>query len=593
MNKLLITLILLPFVYVCSGQTRLSLTVLDYKTKEPLIYCNVAVVGKNVGGITNSEGKIIIKAEQNDFVAFSHIGYKTKKISVEALEKCGVVYLEQESTLLGEVTVIADKNYLYDVVDKCRAKLLANKNQFLTKAYYAIETESGKTKTPVEFLECYYNATIKGVNIEQLSFKNGRVGLAADSGNYFLSMETSKAIADIELLKNKNNFPLLPLQCNKRNLKNKFDLELRGVISNLFHIGFQPFNSDTSCFSGEIWIEKETYNIVKINFNVVNTRIHPFTTIYPSSNDAIHNLSLDITHRFRLVDDNSVLELINFEYSFEYESIRDSIFFIRDARLYKRGVFSKSTLYFYDINNPFILPYFTYDESISDYQKLSVIPYNTLFWNQDNGMLLSKKQKENLGYFENKGNLINFEKLDARKLYNDSSARETFFEGNYYFWSRDKRVLVTFPDRPDSKFKSNHLQSDLYNLKAQILLDINEYHDSLFCRSLTVFDTPESYYMLPKDSLTDPFINIFFDICEIERQKLQAELDQRQYTIPEIDKIYSETVAQMDKITYEFLREVQRGHKEQAFRRWNEYVLKELGIDNIEMAMETYKEKSN
>ena len=99
--------------------------------------------------------------------------------------------------------------------------------------------------------------------------------------------------------------------------------------------------------------------------------------------------------------------------------------------------------------------------------------------------------------------------------------------------------------------------------------------------------------MLPKDSLTDPFINIFFDICEIERQKMQAELDQRQYTIPEIDKIYSETVAQMDKITYEFLREVQRGHKEQAFRRWNEYVLKELGIDNIEMAMETYKEKSN
>ncbi len=582
MKKNLITLILLPFVYICSGQTKLSLMVLDYRTKEPLIFCSVSVVGKNSGGITNSEGKIIIKAEKSDFVAFSYIGYKTKKMSVEALEKNDVVYLEQETTLLGEVTISADNSYLYDIVDKCRAKLLANRNQYSSKAYYAIETESGET--PVEFLECYYNTTIKGVNIEQLSFKNGRVGLAADSGNYFLSMETSKAIADIELLKNKNNFPLLPLQCNKRNLKNKFDLELRGVISNLFHIGFRPFNSDTTCFSGEIWIEKETYNIVKINFNVVNTRIHPFTTIYPSSNDAIHNLSLDITHRFRLVDDNSVPELINFEYSFEYESIRDSIFFIRDARLYKRGVFSKSTLYFYDINNPFILPYFTYDESISDYQKLSVIPYNTLFWNQDNGMLLSKKQKENLGFFENKGDLINFEKLEAREIFKDDRLPETFFEGNYYFWSKDKRVMVTFPDKPDRIIKGFYMQSDMYNLKAQILLDITEYHDSLFCRSLTVFDTPESYYMLPKDTLTDPFINIFFDICEIERQKMQAKLDQRQHSIPEIDKIYSETVAEMNKITYKFLSEVQRGHKEQAFRRWNEYVLKELGIDNIEMA---------
>ena len=85
------------------------------------------------------------------------------------------------------------------------------------------------------------------------------------------------------------------------------------------------------------------------------------------------------------------------------------------------------------------------------------------------------------------------------------------------------------------------------------------------------------------------FINIYFDICKIERIKMQNKLNLKNYTASEIDSIYKETIINMDNITNKYLKEVDLGENEKFFRQWNKYVFDNLSIDNIKMVEESNK----
>jgi hypothetical protein len=50
-----------------------------------------------------------------------------------------------------------------------------------------------------------------------------------------------------------------------------------------------------------------------------------------------------------------------------------------------------------------------------------------------------------------------------------------------------------------------------------------------------------------------------------------------------IDSIYKETLVRIDNITKRYLKEVQLGKNEKELRQWNQYVIKNLGIDNMKL----------
>ncbi len=64
--------------------------VLDSTTNEPLIFASIFIEGTNIGTVTNSDGKFLIKIPAgygNKKVGISMIGYKTKYVLPERLEK--------------------------------------------------------------------------------------------------------------------------------------------------------------------------------------------------------------------------------------------------------------------------------------------------------------------------------------------------------------------------------------------------------------------------------------------------------------------------------------------------------------------------
>src|SRR5690606_6129085 len=120
---------------------------------------------------------------------------------------------------LEEVTIRFDEERLYKILLACKKELLDRKAT-TSKAYYQLETKINTD--PVEMLEGYYNARVKGSTIEKLSYKNGRVGLSKYDGRYFASMNTSKAIQYLDLTKESSFLPDIPLQMDLKKMMESY-----------------------------------------------------------------------------------------------------------------------------------------------------------------------------------------------------------------------------------------------------------------------------------------------------------------------------------------------------------------------------------
>ncbi len=611
MTKILTTIFLL--ISACAfSQTKITAVIKDSGTKESLPYCNVAVSGTRNGTITNGDGVFSISVSSpDDVLVFSYLGYDPKSIPANKLMNTTVIYLTKKNIVISEVTVHSDNDYIYDIFEKCRNNLIKNSVPGVSKVYYCNETSASTiyvelpingvmTKTyaeddsvekPVELLECFYNGYFNGVSIEELGFKNGRTALAAKD-NFFLTHNSSKAISMISVTEENVLFPLLPFQMRKGAMKKNFDVAMLSFDGKVYNISFLPKDNNKECFSGEAWIEKGTNNLLKISYRSVNSENYPFTPFH--SFDSIWNVSMEITSTFKIESDNLMPDHTNFNYSFNYFSRRDTITgIIKDKwKNMTRKIMSKGLLFFYDYNQPFILPYFEYSDDMGDYKKMSFIPYNEDFWNNNNTILFTEIQKKNFNLLSNDGQLINYGSgnYGNQFLTKLNGWIPRFFEFYYAFWSSDKRIVPNintpqFETYPPEKINQN-IKSNLYILKVQILLDVTSSGDSLLSRSYTVFDNLVSFFHLPIDSNTNAFLNIYFDICEIERRKMQKTLDSPFFSASQIDSIYKVSVENMNSVTSQYIKEVDIGENSKYFEKWNKYVYNILGIDNIKLAAE-------
>ena len=117
----------------------------------------------------------------------------------------------------------------------------------------------------------------------------------------------------------------------------------------------------------------------------------------------------------------------------------------------------------------------------------------------------------------------------------------------------------------------------------QLLLDVTKFGDSANFKSYTVFDAYKTWYHLPEEPATKAFLNIYFDICEIERRKMEHTLNGSGHNPENIGSIYKNSVVSMNEITNRYLKEVVLGREEEQLKRWNKYVLNNLGIDNLKL----------
>jgi hypothetical protein len=378
------------------------------------------------------------------------------------------------------------------------------------------------------------------------------------------------------------------LQFNKRISRKKFIIKEEESDGDLVKLSFIPVNHDKTCFSGSIWIDLINRIPVKIDLHVDETPNHPFLPIF--SHDSISNVGISISYTFS-GDPTRSLDHINFEYRFNYLSRRLKNDPVLIPKTIDRKIFSKGLLFFYDYEEPFILPYFSYNNDLDDYRKLSFIPYNEDFWDHNNQLLLTGQQKENLGFFAQEGTLVNYHSgnygTDFIPIHNDPILTDdhSLFENNYLFWAPDKRIRLK-PEQlssagtPPVQFTGVSIY-DRFHLEVQILLDINIINNKLVSRSYTVFDPGSTFYRIPPEEYTPAFINIYFDLYEIGRRKMQTLLDSRNYSVTEATQLYQKTLEEIGGMIRTYFQEVQLGANKKYMHKWNDYVQGELGTDNL------------
>ncbi|MFT5821061.1 MAG: hypothetical protein ACI8ZM_002310 [Crocinitomix sp.] len=561
--RLLLFLVIFMPPFTAEAQIKIAGTIINSETGDPVPFAYVKKKKINRGAITNEDGYFEMVCWETDTLIISFVSFDKVVVPYTYFIEHERMLLKPSNNELATVDVYADFSFLYDLFEVARQNL-KDAETYPAKTYFALETST--SGMPIELLECYYNAEIGPAGINDLELKNGRIGMSAESGTYYASLNTTQIISDYRLLHKRNNkFPTNPLQLNKNRLKRVYNLTLEAFEDGIYKINFVGKNNDWDYFNATVWIDKTTTQLVQINLHENALKKHPFTVI--DQQHKMDSLNFDITYTFSN-DAKQSLDKIAFNYDLKY-----------DNNHHPRIMNSGGVFLFFEKEAEFDLPYYTEsDHKLSDYDKIVGQPYNEKFWSHNEVISPSRKSIAYQKYFKKAGVLLNFDELVK---HNDK-----IFKNRIVEWSRGRILLDDINENGNYQVAirkdvhNNQLVGDLYNFQAHIYLDRNVYNDSVYYLSKTLIDVEDSYYYLKSNKNTTCIINTYYDLVELERRSMMEILDSQVWRKVQVDSIYQQSQKWLDKNLKYYLTEVEHGENDAVVNRFNKLIMANMRIDN-------------
>jgi hypothetical protein len=574
-----ISIILLLLFQVCAfGQNEsgdkktvtVQARIFDFASQKPVPYAKVYNKQNQTGTLSNSNGYFKLEnVGLNDTILISFVGYDAVKITGKNATEKDSIFIYPKTEILSEVVILSDNNFLYELISNC--KKTEHHQTKIAKTYF--ELESFINKQQVELVECYYNGVFSGYDVDQLKLKNGRLALSPFNQRMFLSTQTSEAFILNKLMENGAYFPAGSMASPQKKLKKEFNLNLESKYKSenqhtIYVIHYEPKDTSGYFFSGSIWIDSTQNTVLKITHEIQHAAIYPFALIGRS--DSLSNVNLEISKTFQSFEDHYYLQSIDFNYSFQYKyRENDSM----------QTIASRAILYAYDYENQFTLPYFNFTESMyGDYVKILATPYNDFFWKNIREFKMNDEQQKNDQFFRENGNNT----LTARN-FNKADSAKWNFEKPYIFWSEKRVVFREDLNNNIVQTKIGGVPSDFYNLKVQLYLDVNLFNDTLHILSSTIFDPFETYFYYPINPVSLTFINVYFDLMEIQRREMEIEILSGEKTKTAIAETYQRRLYLAEKMSATYFKEVERGNNQKAMLKWNTLVQEKLKIDNVKI----------
>ncbi len=551
----------------------ISGTIYDDLEGRPLPFIAIYKKKDRKGTTTDFNGRYSLDNVLNsDTVIINAIGYQKTSFTGKQLADKDTVHLRREVQLIDEVVVLADSFILYRLISE--AKKTPSKLRQIGKSYLELETYCNNNQ--LELFQGYYNGTFKGYNVESVSMKNGRFALSPMGKRIFASTEVSKAIYKHKLLEANDYFPYSPFEYNRRKLRKNYRLSLNSKYRNdqnevIYIVRFQPIKDVAQHFAGRVWIDSASHAIRKVKFEIEEAKRHPFKALWPEH--TLKKVNMEITKTFRYFRGGLYVDNIDFNYGLDYVSNQDSVLTIKSQAMLKP----------YTFEDQFSLPKFKFARmSNNDYRTLQMLPRNNDFWTCDSEFKPNENNEQRQQYMEKESTITN-EKLFS----GDSIFKRNFFESPYVTWNGNR--IFMREEMPEKELKTVHTfdrvstTSQQYHLEVQLFADLTEACDSTTLISKTIFDPYESFYRLPMTTETHIFINLYFDLMEIERRKFESAMRAGELTSERLNQEYRNAIESMNKVSSKFFREVERGTQSRYLKEWNERVKNELKIDNLEL----------
>lgn len=458
-----------------------------------------------------------------------------------------------------------------EVLAKLLLQCSAEKVEQVSKANAYYELRSFVDNQQLELVEAYYILDQATYGPAAAKLKTGRLALVPRNKRYFASQATATALVGFQLTNPNNGFAYSPFNVGKRPQK-YFRFWLADTVQSaaqdtLLEIRFAPRKNDGKSFSGTAWVNPTTRFVSQLDLQCKHCEQHPFLPIFHV--DSIKNFDLQLLCAFHDGPLGPVLRQIQANYAVHYSS-----------RMHQTDTIdcilrTEAKLKVYDATAHFTEPYFTFVEGVSEYRQILAYPYAHVFWQSNpEPWPVSAVQQRNQ-YFYEQATLRNQLLEDGQVVAN------RIFEHPFIQWS-ENRVLIreALPQSVEAKPPNGDVSS-LYQLKVQLFADLLPTADSLVLLSTCVIDPYATFYHLPVDKYVNCFINMYFDLCEINRRNFEANCREEKLNLASIERNYNETQQELELRLNEFLTQVDRGQNRKAMLKWNAFIVEQLGIDNV------------
>jgi len=542
--------------------------IVDVKTHEAIPYANVYNLSAEKGTISNFEGLFTLRRSlPSDSIRISFIGYETLYFLLAEIVEKDTIYLKTRTELLSELRIYGDYAFLYDLFAK--AAKTTNNKELKAKTYFSLETFIDTVQ--VEWLEGYYNGIYKGYEMDDLNLKNGRIALVPNGLKYFVSLESSKAQYMHRIFEFNAHYPKSPFEFSKKKTKENFDLKLANSYKDdedktIIVVDFKPKLDSSLFYSGRVWLDSLSGNVQKVSLHCYNAQVHPYSPIW--ANDNLIQVDLFFVKTFKKVKDKMYVDAIDYTYNLKYENWKKE----------RYQVSTHNMLFAYDYTTAFDLPLFDFGlNEENDYRKVNTAPYNAFFWEFIDEFTRYDRSENNKKF------ILKASKDDEVVFLGNNDVMNHLFSRSYLYWSEERLRF----DESGMKFHNDDVKSvlatDMYKIEMQIYLDINYLNDSLQCISKTIFDPFDSYYYFLPDNKSAAFLNMYFDFVEIQRLKMDEALKKADGSAQKAKRIYKNKMVELGRLSVAFFRDVNRGNDKEGMLKWNDYIVKGLGIDNWEI----------
>lgn len=557
-------LLLLPGVMssACLGQERITARVIDGSTGSPLHYASVAVIGSYRGAISNGDGWFsLLPRRSTDSIHVSHVGYTAVKHALNESLNGTSIRLTRSVTQLDEVIIRPEEDHFKRVL--AASARMRRAPEVKAKAFHQLETHSDGA--PVELLQACYTATYRAAAVRSMELKQGRIGIAPKEDRHFINHNTAGALLLLDPHSPSDRFPTSPLEfTSARALRRMYRAEL--VTSGLGpdgtdHLRLTPADSThRAAFTLDLWLTSGTSFTRAFELTCTNCEQHPFTPLFPDGR--LH--SVDMRYKQTWSQDRpSVPVLIEFDYSVDYAGPGFSDRFRTSAILHA-----------YERGSSFLPVLFPVRKGLQEYPSIAWLPFDSTFWAEQTLPIPTDRQAEDDAFIMANDVLRN-------AWFGGIGERHYDLRPHYLAWSADTRLdtgcvagtpRVIHPGSgriPDIHFRT-HLYLNLDTLGA-----------NLRHRSISVFDAGDSWHR-PQWTITSQIImNIFFDLAEVERRRMDIRLGQPDVTLDEARKIHREHTAGMRARQKRFLGAV--AQSDIYLLDWNRLVREELGVNNLDL----------
>ena len=381
----------------------------------------------------------------------------------------------------------------------------------------------------------------------------------------------------MSLFETAQGFPGNPFAMKAAELKKKYLIDIVEVLSSdegdtIWMVSFEPARNQDDLFSGKAWLLPQKKKLLRIQLLCLNCQTHPFIPLTDA--DSISSVNISVNRTFKIYESGIMIDHSDFRLDGVYNSRYKS------GAPYTYPIHTEAILYAYDPSSAFYVPKFEFpDSAISDYSKIFAFPTITSFWAQQKPHQLNDQLMANEKFLNDSTTLLN-----GKWTNRGSKGKERIFTTPYTHWSEKRTMLNTDKVIAKTNYSiDQQLPEEKYHLEVKIFMDLNRDGETLEVTTATILDPYATFFNFPSDSISNCFINLYFDLCESYRRKFQSQVAGKSLKEKQTEIQFAAFTEELRQVQKTFLKETVRGTRHEGLLKWNDIILQELGIDNMKL----------